>query len=455
MPQSTPVASVRAEPAPPRPSGPLRLPRISIAFSAAEHPFGGAPGRRKAVDARWVAPGTSVTVCGFEIPGGMVYLGEHLPASPDEVWSDTPAPCLIRPKLKVAAALRGNPPDMGYWPSYSEVSPEQRHVYLRWLAGGKRDTLCPLGYPFLYFYGLERRLLVDAPPPAEEARLVAEVERLRALLSHHSSFVNYSSALLDFVRVRPVLTDLAALDAWQPDLLADHQSTPVPLQVKLGMHALRDIPVPHDLAIAAMVSLPPYGGGVRRNIAVTRARPEFVELVRRRMAKKHPEGFPLQDRRESRLRSAYRPAAQHLHVTLRAEGVDRIPDPLDLDWSKLQKLCEKASEDLAPFARALGKGRTRDSVEAAALLPKELGEGEAMRAFRAWLDGLPRPLAAVPLEELGLRCFGAGREVARVKLAREMSAMLARMGYGMEPDPNHGGERPGVEVVLFAAADAK
>jgi len=345
---------------------------------------------------------------------------------------------------------------MGYWPPYSDITLEHRLTYLHWLASGKCDTRYPLGYPFLYFYGLERRLVVDNPSPTEETLLVAEVERLRGLFQTNNSFRSYSTALLDFVRMRRILTDTRGLEAWRPDLMAIERGMPLRLQVKLSLRALQGIPLDFELAMAGMLSLHTYQGGLRQGIAVTRARPEFIELMRRRFSKKYPEGFRLRDRKDSRLHLAYRAASQHLHVSVKVDGIDRLPDPTPLTWTKLTKLCEKACEDLAPFAKRVGNRRERaDSVKAALVLPPELGDSEAIRSFRTWLDGLPRPLADVPLNELGLRCFGAGKEVAGLKQAREMSAMLARLGYGMEPDPNHGGDKPGANVMLFQASDAK
>ena len=40
---------------------------------------------------------------------------------------------------------------MGYWPSYSSISPEARAAYLGWLSTGKSDPQADIGYVFLYF----------------------------------------------------------------------------------------------------------------------------------------------------------------------------------------------------------------------------------------------------------------------------------------------------------------
>jgi hypothetical protein len=110
----------------------------------------------------WVPPGAPVEVAGLVLPGGMLYVGRHLPAP----RGGAPDPALINPHLKVDPRQ----PDwaassVGYWPSYSDISPGARAAYLTWLAGGRREANVPISWPFLFFYGLERRLLVDAVQP--------------------------------------------------------------------------------------------------------------------------------------------------------------------------------------------------------------------------------------------------------------------------------------------------
>jgi hypothetical protein len=48
---------------------------------------------------------------------------------------------------------------LGYMPSYIGLNPEQRYVYLTWLQDISKDI--DVGYKFLFYYGLERRLLIN------------------------------------------------------------------------------------------------------------------------------------------------------------------------------------------------------------------------------------------------------------------------------------------------------
>lgn len=412
--------------------------------------------RRRRDDARWIPPGGSVAVNGFDIPGGMVYVGSFMSAGPSGDWgADEPAPCLINPALKVGAGKPRTDLDMGYWPSYSDIDPIHRLNYLHWLSSGKRDASFPVGYAFLYFYGLERRLLADDPSPQEETLLIAELERLRNLYAASGSFTSYSTALLDLLQLRRLSAMPPGLIGWRPSLTEQGETMSIHLRLKLGLMAARGTPLDFEHAMAAMLAMPQHQGGIRRGIGMTRTRAEFLDLARRRFATQFPAGFPLRDRKDSSLTLTYRAASRHLEVGIRVEGIARVPDPLNLSWNEMSQLCAKAAEDLTPYARAVGKERARaTSVEAALVLPEDFGDTAATTAFKQWLGTLPAPFAEVPLTTLGRWCFGDGKAAAAggTKQVQQISAILTRVGYGMEPDPRYGSPRPRDTVLLFPAA---
>src|SRR5690606_16028718 len=134
---------------------------------------------------RWVKPGESITVEGHTIADGFVYVGSSMSADIDSVaalknaanlgvqshsysgnWTAqrTTDPALINPSLRVASRNADTVGQkMGYWPSYSGIEPECRLAYLQWLASGKKEPNAYIGYVFLYFYGIERRIIADMP----------------------------------------------------------------------------------------------------------------------------------------------------------------------------------------------------------------------------------------------------------------------------------------------------
>ena len=100
--------------------------------------------------------GRSLTIAGYELQGGLLYVGKEL-GRQDSAGVEN---CLINPSLSVVDP-RGTTPEVPYYPSYSALEPRARGGYLQWLASGRSHPDADIGYVFLYFYGLERRLMLD------------------------------------------------------------------------------------------------------------------------------------------------------------------------------------------------------------------------------------------------------------------------------------------------------
>ncbi|MDR1875569.1 MAG: TerB N-terminal domain-containing protein, partial [Synergistaceae bacterium] len=142
---------------------------------------------------------------------------------------------------------------LGYWPSYSRMSPAQRGRYLRWLAGGRRAHLDDIGYAFVYFYGLERRALVDGQ---DALRIVDEVRRLLVRYPASRSFRKYLGGFLACLYARnlgnPFVTEERLLDL--------HAFAPVPRKTSflllLGWYALRGTALSPEQAFYVLRNLP-------------------------------------------------------------------------------------------------------------------------------------------------------------------------------------------------------
>lgn len=114
---------------------------------------------------------------------------------------DIPEPSLVNPRYDISFD-QGTDPDLTRkFLDYQMLTPEQRGAYVSYL-GGNRFESDDIGYPFLYLYGLERRLIVDARRPGEvgdrEHRDVAgEVYKLlMAFRDQSGSFAMYAASLL-------------------------------------------------------------------------------------------------------------------------------------------------------------------------------------------------------------------------------------------------------------------
>jgi hypothetical protein len=125
------------------------------------------------------APGMSVTIS-FDASSGKATLGRNPVDDPSTIYTKLP----VRKPVDI-----GNVPKLDYYPTYSGLTPEQRWVYLNWLGDISKEV--EIGYVFIYYYGLERHLVIgDYDDACDEIAL---------LRKHHSnnSFQAYSrSAIL-------------------------------------------------------------------------------------------------------------------------------------------------------------------------------------------------------------------------------------------------------------------
>src|SRR3546814_11495488 len=93
---------------------------------------------------------------------------------------------------------------MDYWPSYSDISATARRAYLSWLAERRNAAGADIGHVFLFFYGLERRVLVaadlDQHARGQRATIAPEILRLPSIYGCPSgSFRTYSAGSHDLL----------------------------------------------------------------------------------------------------------------------------------------------------------------------------------------------------------------------------------------------------------------
>ncbi|MDV6320125.1 TerB N-terminal domain-containing protein [Chromohalobacter sp. HP20-39] len=220
----------------------------------------------------WVPAGQPATVHGVTIPGGRLFVGRGLPAG--ETYSIEPS--LVDPDLPVNLKNPANHEDtLGYWPQYHRISPEARAGYLHFLASDRGDPSVPMGFVFLYFYGLERRLLVDNQAgevsSAEYEDLIGEVQRLLSVYSHSNSFKGYASHLLDYLAMAESSFDTPSTT---PVTRERQNGLPSQLLVDLGIFSASHQPIPADWAYAWVIQDPQF----RLRTAAERCPDEFKAL---------------------------------------------------------------------------------------------------------------------------------------------------------------------------------
>jgi len=134
----------------------------------------------------FAGPGTKLKVAGYELVDPLIYVADC--KSLDDF--DASLLC-IRRKIDPPRTDLGH--SLPYWPQLCNCEPCQVGNYLYWLCNGRKDPDIELGYVFLYFYGLERRALVDGEDIIPVAK---EVLRLLSIYNKSGSFRQYATGLI-------------------------------------------------------------------------------------------------------------------------------------------------------------------------------------------------------------------------------------------------------------------
>jgi tellurite resistance protein len=395
---------------------------------------------------RWYGPGEVVEVAGRRIPGGMVYVGESFPCS--KGGND---PCLIDPSKPVNSRGDFTLRQMGYWPNYSNISASARAAYLDWLAVGRRNSNADIGYVFLFFYGLERRAIVDAVTDEKSKDDWPAIEReLRELLALYGkksgSFKHYASDLLAWVQMSILPEKL-----YEKPLGGLPKSFKLPLQLRvaLGQAAVDGAPLPAHLALSWVKLAPDF---YLRTPAV-RCSEEFEKVFTRKYHDSFGAGIAL-PRNRTKLRFVYQPASAGLFGLgeLRL-NFDDLPDVsvLTAPIKTLRELAKDVTNELDAYSRFLGRNPdARGSLEAILELPTTLWPDDEQQALEGLKARMGDGLLMLSCQEL-LDILTAKGILTKDRIS-SLARALESVNIGMEPDVLGGSKAPKPEdnMVLFA-----
>ncbi|MBB3060076.1 TerB N-terminal domain-containing protein [Microbulbifer rhizosphaerae] len=394
--------------------------------------------------AKWIPAGESIAVAGTAVPGGMLYVGTSLTTPSGET-----DPCLIDPSRSVSAHGDYTEREMGYWPNYSEISSRARRAYLSWLEGGRRDPEADLGYIFLFFYGLERRVLVDAqsdPAAKSDLPLIAtELRRLLGIYSERSgSLRHYAGELLNWIELIDHGNDLYEKPI--PEL-PNTSELSIYLRLALGQAAIAGIPIPPELALTWVKHDP----AISLRTPAARCAEQFDILFHQRYIDVFGAGLKL-PRNRTKLKFVYRPASAGFFSREIKRTFGEVPDVTAVTGptKKLQKIVDEATETLASYSRLVGKTpEAADTLEGCLLLPMILWP----EAVRAPIETLKTRMGGGMLlftYETLLTELCAQSTLTRAK-TQELARILASINIGFEPDVLSGARTPKPEskIVLF------
>jgi tellurite resistance protein len=388
----------------------------------------------------WYAPGKCLIHAGFLIDGGMVFASDRILAWPGE-------PSAIITSLPVAGVAAPPLADFGYYPSYDRISAEQRRCYLEWLSNGRTDAepaQRSLGYLFIFFYGLERRIVLDGD---RDPFLLQEVIRLlehygpahksRSLKSYFLQLLHFAGWQLGSDAYRELWSRLLAFDGDRPD--EDGLRF-----VLANLYQRRE---PLDWLVACRLAFTNLES--RRSTVVARTQDKFFSLFEQRFNEQFPSGFLLEAAKQETL-VQYRPASSALAQISYQRRRDnpfelRIPNVAGLhsQFKSLPKIWNACIDDLSGYSRALRSARTGNAAAVARwqALPPELQKTET-HPLRSEIDAL---VAASPKEGnytfvpiAALASLAEIPERAKLTLAqsRQIIELVDALGWQLAPNPS-------------------
>jgi len=387
-------------------------------------------------DKCWVGPNREVDIAGLGSIGGMLYYGQGLAS----VQGSEVEPALINPKLRVVWPKNGAVDRMPYWPSYSRISETARGEYLTWLAGGRNGPDVQMGCVFLYFYGLERRVLAEKQhleSTTELLAVLAEVRRLLTIYGSNGSFFSYATHFLDCIVLFGAKDRIYKLP---PPSQGTYKLLTLRHKMALGQAAADGVPLPDNWAYAWLMNDQRFWP----RTPATRCADEFKKLFSELYKDSFGDGMKLPVNK-TLLKPLYQAASSSFGGSRIELAGSNIPDVtvLERPFNQLKGIADRATETLQPFSRYVGKFPDRKSSgEAIALLPTPLWPVEALHSFTSWLVQLgveTAPQTATfgelvqhlpsgfPLNKNGVSTIGAS---------------LEQIGVGIEPDIRWGGPLP-------------
>ncbi|MBL8652362.1 MAG: TerB N-terminal domain-containing protein [Sphingopyxis sp.] len=379
---------------------------------------------------RWIAAATRVTVGDIDFEAELLYFGS--PARKEGRHR-----ALVDPALPLGAWSDRSGSSLGYWPHYSELQPGARRAYIEWLADGRRNPATPIGYVFLYFYGLERRL-VKAKAADESGAIMGELDALLSVYGDNYSFAGYARSLMDAAQV---------LHGSPPDsLTASIESRyaweiPIPVRLYLGEKVAKGEPIGAEDALCWALAHPQ----IWPRTAAKRCFDDFKALWHHEYETRFPGGIKVA-KPKTRLSYQYRSASSEFNAIA---SLDHLPDiaSISAPVAKFEQLLNDCTDALDPLSRFLGRHPAEQgSVLAAALAPPLIRSRDPSGRYALVRSQLEEriagtgfaPVKLAELLDLFLDNGAIEAKDQRQNYRKRLGDILDAMKVGFEPDKRFG-----------------
>lgn len=391
-------------------------------------------------DYKWYSKDEAITINGYKIDGGFIYVGSWLVLENNFYYYINSEASLVNPKLEIAEytpSLRE--PDIGYYPSYNSISPVARAIYLNWLANGKVHPSIPIGYVFLYYYGLERRLLVDlldSDPDNEYVNIIDEIKRLLEIYGYNASFFSYATKLVAFISLYKGGDDFNIPENYESQNWGE-----IPLHFKFSLlgYAKSGIPLPADTALEWLRLSDPFSFRTPSD----RCKNEHEELFLIKYRKRYGEGIVLKQKK-AKIRISYQAASPSIQ-----RHFQKSTDFCDI--TRQTKYCEKfkvisreAEDELDAYSRYLGrKPDAVNSIQALLLLPKALINNSNNKHLKEIKNNISNIYGDKDYLRIEVKKLLSLLKLPNIEKITKPDAIniiqfLSKINYGIEPDLRFG-----------------
>ncbi len=435
---SPPPPAKPVPPPPPPPAPTERLPRVPDVVSAIRPP--------EAKKLQWVPSGTLVEIAGRKIPG-MVYTSKYALG----MGSEPSAICTTASVDRRPSYVE----DLSYYPSFPSLTPAQRGFYLDWLARGRRDPNpedLPTGYLFLFFYGIERRILVegDFDPTLwfevlELLKIYGLTRKSRSIASYFGDFLHFTSYSTGPVGYNNVCQMLFELQG--------KRTSDVALTLALANHYRTGTPV--GWSLAHMVAM--NHDDSRRSVVAERTGDAFKGMFRKRFEDVYPDGMVLKAAKRDQT-VQYQTGNNTINPRFGNYGssghgsasaaILKVPGVMGLksQFKNLPLLWNQCIEDLSGYSRAVAKLSSaasvtnQDRLKAHLALPAELREDHPhplAGQFAEALQACPET-SRIRFMPVGILAglLGIGERAALTQgQSDEVAALVESLGYTIAPHP--------------------
>lgn len=390
------------------------------------------PPRQREVIPFFAGPGSAVRVAGVELRDPLIYVADCR-SLPD---CDASLLCL---KREIGTPRIEPPGSLGYWPRLSDRLPHQVANYIAWHKAERQNPDIDLGYVFLFFYGLERRALLEGK---DILPIAQEIVRLLGIYGESSSFRGYATRCLAHLvmlgRLKPTRKLLTRLLNLQSHHIEEEIET-----LLLGHLSRERQPLLSEWAIR----LTSQDIRAHRSTVAKRAPEKLERLFAKRYQERFGEGvIPTPSHQDRAV--GYRAASPSLLAG--TAGGAQLPVarwPSVQGWAREFKpvvdLWNECLDELRPFARKADQ-EGRDSTSAFEALPEELRDAAEHPLQNAW-DSLlaefaPQSgLVLLPVARLAsLRSIEQRPRLTGTQ-SRDLAQLAEMLGTPLEPDARYVG----------------